>query len=312
MEAIIAEDIVRVHSTGRGVDGISLSACAGECLGILGPNGSGKTTLTRLVAGLDHTDRGRLLVLGGRACPRPRALRRRCGVALETPAHWDGLTGRQNLWFFARQYGLAGSTLGRRVHGLLGEAGLDDQADDPVATYSFGMRRKLSVIEAISGDPDLLILDEPSAGADAAFLECLIQWIRRRCERGRTTWLADNDVDWLARAATHVILLSDGHIQAQGDVPTLTGSIGARQRIEIVLEQPCSDICPDPSLMSGVHSFVCEGNRVIAQVHGDAEAPVELLQWITSRGGRVRSMEVRAVTLYEALMQRAAGQEEQP
>jgi ABC-type multidrug transport system ATPase subunit len=309
LEAIIAQDIVRVHKTGRGIHGVSLSVPHGQCIGILGSNGSGKTTLTRLVAGLDRLYRGRLMVLGGSAYGRRRLLRRRCGVALETPAHWDALSGRQNLWFFGRQYGLDGHEFGDRVHTLLCEAGLGGQADDPVATYSFGMRRKLGIIEALMPDPDLLILDEPSAGTDAAFLERLIQWVRRRCEHSQTTWMADNDPDWLARAATHVVLLSDGRIQAQGDVRELTGSIAARQRIEIVLEQACPDICSGPAAMRGVQSFNCEGGRILAQVQGDGDVPVELLRWITSRGGCVRSMEVRAVTLYEALIQRAAAQE---
>ena len=311
MEAVIAEDIVRRYATGRGIDGVSLSVRAGQCIGILGPNGSGKTTLTRLVAGLDKAGSGRLLVLGGPAYPRPRGLRRRCGVALESPAHWDSLTGRQNLWFFARQYGLPGSALSGRVHELLRKAGLAGQADDSVATYSFGMRRKLSIIEAIAGDPDLLILDEPSAGADAAFLEQLIQWIRSRCEEGRTTWLADNDPEWLARAATCAVLLCDGRIQAQGEVRQLTDSISSMQCVEVTLEQPCSEIPLELPQMAAVHTFSCEQNRVTAQVHGGTEAPVELLRWITSRGARVRSMEVHAVTLYEALMRQAGQREEQ-
>jgi ABC-type multidrug transport system ATPase subunit len=201
METITAENIVHLHNTGRGIDGMSLSVRAGQCFGILGANGSGKTTLTRLVAGLDRVDQGSLFVLGGPAYPRPSQLRYRCGIALDTPAHWNNLSGRQNLWFFARQYGLAGCGLSRRVEELLCQAKLAAQADDPVDSYSFGMRRKLSIIEALSHDPDLLILDEPSANVDEAFLERMTQWIHQRCEAGRTTWVADNDADWLNLSA---------------------------------------------------------------------------------------------------------------
>jgi ABC-2 type transport system ATP-binding protein len=304
MEAILAQDIFRVYSTGHGINGICLSVPYGRCIGILGPNGSGKTTLTRLVAGLDRIDCGHLYVLGKPADGRARPLRHRCGIALETPAHWDALSGRQNLWFFGRQYGLAGAELNQRVHSLLREAGLASQADDPVATYSFGMRRKLGIIEALISDPDLLILDEPSAGADAAFLEQLIRWTHQRCESGRTTWLADNDADWLARAATHVILLSEGRIQAAGAVGDLTASIAPKQRIEIVLERACPEICSESPGLRGISSLAWEGKRVVAQVCGDEDLSVELLQWITARGGRVRSMDIRTFTLYEALMQR--------
>ncbi|MBW8038555.1 MAG: ABC transporter ATP-binding protein [Planctomycetes bacterium] len=306
MDTIIAENIVRLHGTGRGIEGMSLSVGAGQCLGILGANGSGKTTLTRLVAGLDRADRGRLFVLGGPAYPRARQLRHRCGVALDTPAHWDSLSGRQNLWFFARQYGLTGSALSRRVDELLCQADLTAQADDPVAAYSFGMRRKLSIIEALPHDPDLLILDEPSANVDEAFLERLVQWVRQRCECGKTTWVADNDADWISRTATHAILLSNGRILAEGEVPELMASIGARNRIDILLEQ--SGFGSRPKI-DGVEAFHCDRNRITAELRGSPETPVELVRWITSRGGRVRSMEVRSMTLYEALMRRTTQQE---
>jgi ABC-type multidrug transport system ATPase subunit len=223
--------------------------------------------------------------------------------------HWETLSGRQNLWFFARQYGLNGSALSRRVDELLAEADLAAQADDAIETYSFGMRRKLSIIEAIAHDPDLLILDEPSAGADVAFLDRLIEWIRGRCERGKTTWVADNDADWLARAATEVILLCEGRVKAGGTVPELMASVGARNRVDIVLEQ--SDFGATPTI-GGIVGFRCEGKRLSADVDGDPELPVELLRWITASGGHVRSMEIRSVTLHEALTRRAARQEVKP
>ena len=309
MDPIIVQDIVRRHRTGRGVNGVSMSVRAGQCFGVLGPNGSGKTTLTRLVAGLDRAERGSLSVLGGPAFPRPPHLRRRCGVALDTPAHWDTLSGRQNLWFFARQFGLCGSGLTRRVDKLLHEAELATQADEPVAAYSFGMRRKLSIIEAMAHDPDLLILDEPSAGADVAFLDRLVQWIHRRCELGRTTWVADNDADWLARAATDVILLSNGRVEAGGTVAELMASVAARNRVDILLEQPSFKATPT---ISGILEFRCEGNRVSAHMDSNPELPAKLLHWVTASGGSVRSMKIRSVTLHEALMRRAARQEARP
>jgi ABC-type multidrug transport system ATPase subunit len=301
VDAIVAQNVVCRHRSGRGVDGVSLTVRSGRCLGVLGPNGSGKTTLTHLVAGLARADTGCVSVLDGPACPRPAHLRRRCGVSLDTPSHWDSLSGRQNLWFFARQYGLDGSNLRRQVDELLSEADLAGQADEPVAAYSFGMRRKLSVIEALSHDPDLLILDEPSAGVDTAFLEWLVQHIRRRCDRGKTTWIADNDADWVSRAATDAILLREGRIAAGGDVAELKASVGARTRIDILLEEGrCADV-PD---IPGISAFQREGNHIHAELSGGAELVAELHRWIVSQGGRIRAMEVRSLTLHDALASR--------
>lgn len=302
MDPIVVKDISRYYHTGRGLENVSLSVKAGRCFGVLGANGSGKTTLTRLVAGLDRVESGEISVLGKPAYPRPSHLRRRCGVALDSPAHWEDLSGKQNLWFFARQYGMNGSSLRRRVNELLDEADLAQQADETVAGYSFGMRRKLSILEAIAHEPDLLILDEPSAGIDVMFQDRLIEQIHNRCKLGKTTWVADNDADWLARAATDVILLNEGRIEARGSVSDLMASVGARNKIEIVLEQ--SDFSATPNI-NGVIRFSCKENRLIAEMDGNSELPIELLKWIIASGGRVRSMEVRSVTLHEALVQRA-------
>ncbi len=306
---VIAEEVVRRFRTGRGISAVSLTVAAGQCLGVLGANGSGKTTLTRIVAGLDRPDSGRLLVLDKPAYRAPLDVRRRCGAALDAPTHWNTLTGRQNLHFFARQYGLSGSALSRRVDGLLDEAGLADQADHPVADYSFGMRRKLSILEALAHNPEMLILDEPSAGADAAFLERLTHWIRSRAERSQTTWVADNDPDWLSRTATQAILLTDGRIEARGAVAELMSAIGVRNRVDIVLEQPMSTDRPD---IAGIKTFECRGNQITAELDGDPELPVKLMQWIAAQGGRVRTMEIRTITLREALAQRAACRKDEP
>jgi len=301
MDAIVAEDVTRRHRSGRGVDGIFLSVPAGQCLGVLGPNGSGKTTLTRLIAGIDRIERGRLSVLGEPACPRPCHARYRCGVALDTAAHWGSLSGRQNLWFYGRQYGLGGASLRRRVDELLDAADLVAQADEPVGGYSFGMRRKLSIIEALVHQPDLLVLDEPSAGVDAAFLDWMVQYIHRRCERGRTTWVADNDVDWLSRAATDAILLRDGRVEAGGSVLELMASTEARSRVEVLLEQEGLQGVPD---IPGVTAFRCERNCVHAELIGNPRLPVALHRWIVLHGGRIRSMEIRSISLHDALARR--------
>jgi len=300
VEVISAQHIIKHYPTGHGIQNISFSVEKGQCFGILGENGSGKSTLARLIAGIDRIQQGQLTVFGQSAFPRPPSLRRRCGVALDTPSHWETLTGRQNLAFFARQYGLKGSALNVRIDKLLSEANLKLHADHPVSTYSFGMRRKLNIIEAFAHTPDLLILDEPSAGLDMVFLDRMAQWILQRSSSGLTTWIADNNADWLARTATNVILLSQGRIAAAGDVKELMNSIDAQYRITIELERKVAFAVP---ALPGVFSFQRDGKQVIAEVNSDPHLPSRLLGWICDAGGQVRSMEIRSITLYEALRQ---------
>lgn len=302
MHAIVADRVSRQYAPGRGVRDVSLRLDAGQCLGILGPNGSGKSTLTRLMAGIERTDDGALTVFDAPAHERPAELRRRCGVALDTPATWKALSGRQHLEFFARQYGLRGRELHARTALFLDEASLASQADDPVRDYSFGMRRKLHVLTALCHEPDLLILDEPTAGADAAFVSWLATHIGQRGSQGKATWVADNDPDWLSRAATHALLLESGRVAAHGTVSELNASVGARSEVTVVFDGEPPAATPD---MPGVVGTTADGNHLTVTLDGDASRLGDLVNWMTGHGAKVRSVEVRAVTLREALAQRS-------
>jgi hypothetical protein len=118
--------------------------------------------------------------------------------------------------------------------------------------------------------------------------------------------VADRDAAWLSRAASEAILLCDGRIEAAGNVGELMSSVDAMNRIEILLEEEDFTAIPD---ISGVEDFDCQGKRIVARVRAEPHLPGELLGWITRRGGRVRSMEVRSATLYEALLREAGKQE---
>ena len=298
MQAIEAENVTRRYQNGRGIDHVSLRLAGGRCLAILGDNGSGKTTLIRLLAGIDRPDSGRLTVLGQAPSGRSAQLRRQCGVALDAAGHWDSLSGRQNLWFFARGYGMAGEHLDRHVSGLLDEAGLLCQADEPVGTYSFGMRRKLAILQALCHDPEMLIMDEPCAGVDASFLEYLGQLTHRRGEQGKTTCIADNNADWLAKAATDAVLLDSGRLCAQAVVAEALKSVRPSCRIDIALEAPDRS---GPPHFEGLWRYESRGNHVIVEADGNGALPAKLLDWIARHNGKVRSMNVASITLLDAL-----------
>jgi len=302
MEVIISQNVFHLYNNERGVRDISLSVNSGTSFGILGSNGSGKTTLTRLIAGLDKIQKGTLSVFGKPAFKKTTVLRFRCGISLDKPAHWEALTGRQNLDFFARQYGLSGSKLKQRIDTLLEEAEILKQANDPVSAYSFGMRRKLSIIEALVHEPDLLILDEPSAGVDVSFLDKLAYWIKERNTEGNTTWISDNDPDWIARAATEVVLLDNGTIKAAGIVSELMNSVKAINRINVTVERVDTSNIPD---IRGIEQFKCDGNRIIADILDDSNLTTELLGWINKNGMRIQTMQVKSLTLHEALMKKS-------
>src|SRR5829696_4187539 len=143
------------------VDGLSLEIRPGEIFGLLGPNGAGKSTTVNLAVGLLSPDEG-TVTIGDAGSPAGAAVRRRIGVAPQALAIYDQLTGRENLEFFGRMYGLNRSTLAARVAWALAFVQLADRAADRAIAYSGGMKRRLNLAAALVHHPQLILLDEPT------------------------------------------------------------------------------------------------------------------------------------------------------
>ncbi len=299
MPVIDAKDLTCEYAPRRGVRGVSLTVEAGQCIALLGRNGSGKTTLTRLLAGLQRPDAGRLRVLGCPVDAGGREHLRRCGAVLDRSVHWEALSGRQNAWFAARSYGVTGDDAATRIDELLSAADLADRADDAVATYSFGMRRKLDIVCATVHQPDLLLLDEPTTGLDPQFLLRLTGMIRRRSEDGQTTWLAGNDVDFAAELADRVVFLDAGEVVADAPPADLLAELDATQEVDVRLARPHEIAAPQ---WPGVRSFAQEAEAVTAVLEGGSSAVEKLLAWIAECGGELRTVEVRRPTLRDAFL----------
>ena len=300
MAAVEAKGVAREHAPGRGVRDVSLTVADGECYALLGRNGSGKTTLTRMLLGLEPVQQGELRVLDTAVDKGVRTHLGRLGVALDRSVHWETLSGWQNAHFAARSYGVPHTEVAARLEEQFERAGLAAEAHEPVGTYSYGMRRKLSLVAALVHDPDLLVLDEPTAGVDPQFLLQLTETVRDRSKRGKTTWVASNDPDWVAAAATRVAFLEAGALVAEGTVDELVGEVASRQEVRIELASAAALGKPD---IKGVSSFDCRRATVEALLDGDPALVPKLMEWTVGQGGQVKTLEVRRGTLRDAFLQ---------
>ena len=192
LDVLVADRVTRRHANGRGVSDVSLEVAAGEILGLLGDNGAGKTTLLRVLATLDPPDRGRVRWFGVEDRRRPD-VRARIGVALDTPVHYASLTGWQNACYFAALYGVPRSLRERRLGELFLWAGIEGARDLRVREYSLGMRRRLTLVEALAHAPQLLILDEPTLALDEGGELDLMTRLKRLAAEGVGIVLATND-----------------------------------------------------------------------------------------------------------------------
>ncbi len=161
--AISLERVEKSLGNRKVLTGINFTVEPGDIFGYLGPNGAGKTTTIRVILGLFAPDSGRVEVLGQDVFKHPE-VKRRIGFVLEADGLYDNLTARENLAYYGEIYGVA--NIADRIDEVLEAVGLLDRADDRVGKYSKGMRQRLALARAVLHDPELLILDEPTAGLD--------------------------------------------------------------------------------------------------------------------------------------------------
>lgn len=227
----------RSYRGGAGVFDVTLKLAPGEVLGLMGPNGSGKTTLLRVLATAAAPTAGRVTWFGN-ANRRDPALRRRLGIMLDQAAHFDQMTGYQNAWFFARQFGVSRVFAGERLEELFHWSGLWEARDQLVREYSLGMRRKLNLVEALVHRPSILLLDEPTLALDYRAELDLIERLRFLSLTGIGVILATNDVHLAERICDYVIFLHHGRVIREGHPPQLLAELAGSKEVQLQVNSP--------------------------------------------------------------------------
>jgi ABC-2 type transport system ATP-binding protein len=161
------------------------------------------------------------------------------------------------------------------------------------------MRRKLSFIQALCHEPEILILDEPTTGMDAHFLVTLAEIIKNRSESGNTTWISGNDPDWIAGVASRVAFMGNGRIITEGSVSGLVSAVSPYQEIRAVLSCPRELPTID---FDGLQSFHQQGDTIHALIEHKPELVTEMMERIVTLGGEIQSLEVKQSTLRDAFL----------
>jgi len=195
--------------------GVTLRLRAGEGVALLGRNASGKSTLLKCLAGLIVPSGGTATVAGHDCAAGGAALRRDAAYVPADPRSFAWrLSGRENLLFFGRLWGLGGAALRERVESALASVGLDGRR--PVAEYSSGMRQRLSLARALLSRPRVLLLDEPTTGLDAAAADEIRALLLARREGGGTLLWATHNGDDVAALGERALVLRDGRLVYDG------------------------------------------------------------------------------------------------
>jgi ABC-2 type transport system ATP-binding protein len=224
MNSVISiENVKKTLGSREVIKGISFTVERGDIFGYLGPNGAGKTTTIRILLGLLQAGSGKAYILEQDI--NLSETRRSVGFVLELDGLYDNMTAEENLEFYARIYGL--SNAGQKIAELLGVVRLGDRAKDKVGTYSKGMRQRLALARAMVHDPEILILDEPTAGVDpSGQIEVRQIMLDVAHKENKTVFLSSHNLDEVQRICNRIALIDRGEIKLYGELESLRRGMG--------------------------------------------------------------------------------------
>ena len=286
--AIATRGLTKRYGDVAAVDGLDLSVEIGELFGFLGPNGAGKTTTIRMALGLIVPTAGEVDLLGEVVRPTSAPLER-VGALVEEPAFWKYLSGRKNLEYFAR----AGSGSDRagtrarlaRIDEVLATVGLTDAAHKRVKAYSQGMRQRLGIGLALLGEPELLVLDEPTNGLDPSGMREMRVLLRSLADAGTTIFVSSHLLSEVEAMCDRVGVMAQGRLVAQGTPRALRG---ATDRVRIDVDDAAAAIRAGGTL-SGV-TLTADGTGTLTATFEDGVGPADLNAALVHAGVRVHAL----------------------
>jgi ABC-2 type transport system ATP-binding protein len=266
--AILVEKLAKSFGAVRALDGIDLAVDRGTVLGLLGPNGAGKTTAVRILTTLLIPDEGRALIEGYDVVAEAGSVRQLIGLAGQSTAIQDELTGRENLEIMGRLSHLSRQHAATRAGELLAGFDLADAGDRPAKTYSGGMRRRLDLAASLVAQPAVLFLDEPTTGLDPRSRMAMWDVIRELVAGGTTLLLTTQYLDEADELADEIVVIDRGRVIAAGTAEQLKDRVGG-DVVEFEV--------PDESRLPGAADVVASighASPTVDQASGRVSLPV--------------------------------------
>ncbi|WP_135663378.1 ABC transporter ATP-binding protein [Halorhabdus rudnickae] len=271
MTAIQIDDLTKDFGDVRALDGLDLTVESGAVYGFLGPNGAGKSTTINLLLGFLDPSAGSASVLGHDIVSESRAIRRRIGVLPEAFSPYERLTAREHVSYAAD---LKDVTVDPDA--LLDRVGLEEAAWDRTAgEFSTGMEQRLALACALVGDPDLLILDEPSSGLDPQGMGELRKLTREEAADGTTVFFSSHILSEVEAVCDRIGILVDGGLVAEGTIDELRDGTETHSPLSIRVEEMPPGL--DLSEMAGVASSSVEDSTLSVLVT-DASAKIDVIR----------------------------------
>ena len=301
--AITVSGITKKFGTITAVDEVSFEVAKGEFFGFLGPNGAGKTTLIRMLTTLLKPTAGRAVVAGCDVAKEPAAVRRGIGVVPQAMTSDLDLTGYENMDIYGRFYSIHSKERKERISYLLEMVGMTSRANDLVATYSGGMRRRLEIARVLVHKPEILFLDEPTIGLDPQSRRVVWGLLEKLMEdNSLTIFLTTHYMDEAEVLCKRVAIIDSGKIIAIGSPDELKAGIPGNDIVSLSLSLLSDDIIEKVKTLSFVRKIIAEDNSIRAYVDSGARNLPMLIDEVRSSGGTVLSATVHEQSLEDVFI----------
>lgn len=262
-DGLDVRDLVRRFGDVTALDGLSMTVRPGTIHGFVGANGAGKTTTMRIIVGVDHAERGTVL-LDGRPIDADR--RRRVGYLPEERGLYPDMRSRDQLVHFGRLHGLPAAVAAERADDYLERFGLADRAMDATSKLSLGNQQRVQLAAALLHEPDLLLLDEPFSGLDPVASDLMADLLVEQAARGVPVLFSSHQLDLVERLCDHVTVIRAGRAVADGTIEALRDERRTR-RLRVVVE----GTTPDWSTHPGVVASRPDGDGVVLDLTEGAD-----------------------------------------
>jgi ABC-2 type transport system ATP-binding protein len=307
---ISLESVEKRYGAVRALAGLDLAVPEGSVFGLIGPNGAGKTTAMLIMSSLLARDGGSVSVAGADPERQPRAVRRHLGYMPDFFGFYDSLNAYEYLDFFASVQGIPAVRRRGVVLDLLALVDLSHKAEADVNSLSRGMKQRLSLARTLVHDPALLVLDEPASGLDPRARVQLRELIAELHRMGKTILISSHILAELEGICTHMGVIDEGRVKAQGEMDTIRGALTGSRRVRLRLADEDVDAAFDLlDARPEVAEAAVEKGRVEFVLAGGDDESAQILTELVEAGVSVYEWRMEAAGLEELFLELTAGDE---
>lgn len=297
MALLEVKNLEKSFKTIKAVKGVDFTVEKGEILGLLGPNGAGKSTTISMISTLIKPDKGAIHYSGNDVVASPKSIQKQLGYVPQEIALYPMLSGRENMFFWGRAYGLKGKELKQRVEEVSDIIGIKDRLKDKVKTYSGGMQRRLNIGVALLHKPELIIMDEPTVGIDPQSRNHILDTVLELNKQGMTVIYTSHYMEEVEYLCNRICIMDQGEIIAEGSKESLIEQIGQDQEIIIKLDDYNHGLMDELKNIDTVKEIHLGEEVMVVRVDKDPKIFKKLIDVINQRDVNILSMDINEPNL---------------